>query len=143
MSENRYEHVRKTMIHQAIPPGQPRLYKALLEASDKGLTLDQLSQSTSCSHRETGSTIGGLGKRVSQACGKIYEKPSRLLIERDRRGVYKLSSDLLQFIQETQSLQNALHESSMEMFSLHTKQAWGFEWNSEKSNGQLVRVLRG
>jgi hypothetical protein len=130
------------MTYENIPPGQLRLYKALFEAGETGLVFEELSRTSDCTMDETRSTLGALGNRVTQALGKIFDKPSRLLIERNKNGIYTLSPILLKFIADTPSFQKALRGSSMEMFLLHSKTAWAFEWDAGEMEGRLVEFTR-
>ena len=130
------------MTYENIPPGQLRLYKALFEAGEAGLVFEELSHTSDCTMGETRSTLGALGNRVTRALGKIFDKPSRLLVERNKTGIYTLSSTLLKFIADTPSFQKALRDSSMEMFFLHSKTAWAFEWDAEKIEGRLIESIR-
>lgn len=136
-------YVRKVMTYKSIPPGQFRLYKPLfLEVG--GLTLQALSRASDCDEDDTKRTLGGLGKRVTEALGGVIKRPSRLLIRRDEEtGKYTLSPTLRKFITNTPSLQKVLQDSPMEMFFLRSKTAWEFQWEAGGKEGQLKEFERG
>ena len=142
MIDSTYENVKRAMTYKAIPPGQLRLYKALFDAGPAGLSFEQLTRSSDCTAGETRSTLGALGNRVTEALGRTSDRPSQLLIERGRTGSYTLSPTLQKFIANTPSLQEALQNSSMEMFYLHTRTAYCFVWDVDKTEGQLVQFER-
>jgi purine-binding chemotaxis protein CheW len=128
--------VDKVMKHKNIPPGQLCVYKALLEADSMELSFKELSDVTERSQKDMRSTLGAIGKRVTEAIGKTEGKPSRLLIEKSGAR-YHLTPELLAFIKATPELESALRESSMSKFFLHSEQAWQFVWNERKTGGRL------
>ena len=143
MEKQAAEHIVKVMTYRIIPPGQMRLFKALFDAGQKGLSFSELPYTSDCTVRETKSTLGALGKRVTSALGKVYSKPSRLLVDRTENGQYVLSEGLVEFINATSSFEEALRISKMPMFYLHTPTAWHFVWNADKATGSLREFKRG
>lgn len=129
---------------RSIPPGQMFLYKALLEAGPRGLTLDELAAVSDRPAKIVSSTLGALGNRVTQTLGELEDfpgKPSELLIPK-RAGEkneirYHLTPALHEFIESTPDLEAALRESDMSKFHRYTPEAWRFAWNETKTGGDL------
>lgn len=140
VTESAKEKIKIVMTYKSIPPGQMRLYKALWDVENRGLTFAELAEATHCNLDETRGTLGALGNRVTQTLGE--DEDSRLLIEHWSDDCYYLSPEMLDFIEATSSFKESLENSEQVMFDRHTPTAWSFIWDEDRQAGSLVKFTR-
>jgi hypothetical protein len=136
------EEIKQVMTYKSIPAGQMRLYKALWDIENSGLSFRRLALNTHCTADETRATIGALGRRVSEALEYDLCAPSRVVMVRRGDGCYFLTEEMLAFIEATPSFKGALDRSHQEMFDLHGETAWQFVWDEDGEAGHLREFRR-
>lgn len=136
------DEIKQIMTCKPIPAGQLRLFKALWDTHNTGLSFSRLAQTTHGDGDAICASLGSLDERVRAFVDRPLSVPSHLIINRTGDGCYFLTDQVMDFIESTPSLKGALDSSQQQMFDPDAPVTYQFAWDEDKQSGRLEQFAR-